>query len=67
MIDKENKISILNSMILNCETHINILLDDILNNPDGDVEGKPTRQSVLDEFNNKKNSLQEELSFVENN
>ena len=67
MINKEDKINILNNAISNYQTHIDILVNDILNNPDEDVAGKPTRQSVLDDFYIKRNALQEELSIVENN
>ena len=54
-------------MIDNYNIHINILSNDILNNPNDDIVGKPKRQNVLDEFYEKRNALQDELLSVENN
>lgn len=67
MINKEDKINILNNMISNYNIHINILSDDILNNPNEDVDGKPTRQSVLDDFYLQRNTILAELAIIENN
>jgi hypothetical protein len=67
MISKEEKINLLNNMIDNYNIHINILSNDILNNPNDDIVGKPKRQNVLDEFYEKRNALQYELLSVENN
>jgi hypothetical protein len=67
MIDREQKINLLNNVIDNYNFHINILSNDILNNPDEDVDGKTKRQDVLDEFYEKRNALQNELISVENN
>jgi hypothetical protein len=67
MISKQEKINLLNNMIDNYNIHINILSNDILNNPNDDIVGKPKRQNVLDEFYEKRNALQDELLSVENN
>ncbi len=67
MIDREQKINLLNNVIDNYNFHINILSNDILNKPDEDVDGKTKRQDVLDEFYEKRNALQNELISVENN
>lgn len=65
MTNKEDKIMILNNEIYNANIHITVLQEDILNNPNADVEGKPTRQSVLNEFNNIKAALEIELASVQ--
>jgi hypothetical protein len=67
VIDREQKINLLNNVIDNYNFHINILSNDILNSPDEDVDGKTKRQDVLDEFYEKRNALQNELISVENN
>lgn len=56
-IENENKIDLLNARISNLDIHINVLSNDILTNPDLDVIGKPTRQSVLEEFKSIKEAL----------
>ncbi len=52
-----DKIDLINAKISNLDVHILVLSEDILNNPEADVDGKPTRQSVLEEFQLKKNAL----------
>lgn len=56
-IDNTDKIDLINARISNLDVHISILSEDILNNPEADIDGKPTRQSVLEEFELKKNAL----------
>lgn len=51
------KIDLLNARIFNLDTHINILTEDITSNPESDIQGKPTRQSILEEFQARKLSL----------
>lgn len=56
-IDDTDKIDLINVKISNLDAHISVLSEDILNNPGADVDGKPTRQSVLEDFELKKNAL----------
>ena len=48
---------LLESKISNLNIHIEVLSNDISTNPDADVEGKPTRQSVLNNLNASKQAL----------
>lgn len=52
-------------MISNMDIHIEVLEEDIFAEPDADVEGKPTRQSILNDMYNKKTALQQELSAIQ--
>lgn len=61
-MDNLEKIQIINQRIDNINVHINILANDINDHPNEDVEGKPTRQSVLNDFMLKKQALLDELN-----
>lgn len=65
MLNKEDKIEFLNNMISNMDIHIEVLEEDIFAEPNADVEGKPTRQSILNDMYNKKTALQQELSAIQ--
>jgi hypothetical protein len=56
-IENNDKIVLLESKISNLNIHIEVLSNDISTNPDADVEGKPTRQSVLNNLNASKQAL----------
>lgn len=57
----EEKIDVLNNKIDNFNIHIGVLEKDILDNPNIDVEGKPLRQNVLNDFYAMKQAIVEEL------
>lgn len=59
-IDNQEKINIINNIIDNLDIHISILEQDILLNPDLDIEGKPKRSSILQDLYYKKQSLHNE-------
>lgn len=61
-----DKINIIDNKINNIECHIDILSQDIINNPNSDVEGKESRQSVLNRFKEKKIFLENELLALTN-
>jgi len=65
-INNEDKIVLIDIKIFNLDLHISVLNQDILDNPGGDVEGKPTRQSVLEEFQLKRNALVMEKEALTN-
>ena len=56
-IENNDKMVLLESKISNLNIHIEVLSNDISANPDADVEGKPTRQSVLNNLNASKQAL----------
>lgn len=64
-LTNQEKIEFINNKISNINVHIDILEKDILNNPNSDVENKPSRQSVLEDFYLKKNALVLELNALE--
>lgn len=51
------KITLLEAKIINLDIHINVLSNDLASNPQDDVDGKPSRQSVLEEFQLSKQAL----------
>lgn len=53
-------------MIDNLNIHINSISNDIEKNPNADVAGKPTRQSILEEFQLKKQALMLEKNTLTN-
>lgn len=64
-MNKEDKLIILNNIISNFNYHISILEEDIKNNPDADVPGKETRQSVLQDFILKLRVIENEKQMVD--
>jgi len=64
-LTNQEKIDFVNNKISNINIHIDILEKDILSNPNSDVENKPSRQSVLEDFYLKKNALVLELNALE--
>lgn len=66
MINNTDKINIINNRINNFNVHIDILTNDIKDNPDADVEGKLTRQYVLNDFISIKNALISEILVLTN-
>lgn len=65
-IELQDKINLINNRIENMNIHISVLENDIINNPDSDVEGKINRSQVLEEFKSIKNSLILELDLLTN-
>jgi hypothetical protein len=61
-----NKIDILDERLNNLQVHIDILTKDILINPESDVEGKPMRQTVLNDFISKKEAILAEKNTLTN-
>ena len=57
----EEKIDILSNKIDNFNIHISVLEKDILDNPNIDIEGKPLRQDVLNDFYAMRQAIVEEL------
>lgn len=55
------KVKFLQDYISGIDYSIGILKNDILENPNADLDGKPTRQSVLDDLKSQKSSLLEEI------
>lgn len=55
------KVKFLQDYIFGINYSIGILENDILENPNADLDGKPTRQSVLDDLKSQKSSLLEEI------
>jgi len=56
-MNNQEKIEIINKRIDSILPHILALENDIFINPYSDIEGKPSRQSVLEEFQLKKQAL----------
>lgn len=56
-MNNQEKIEIINKYIDSILPHILALENDIFINPYSDIEGKPARQSVLEEFQLKKQAL----------
>jgi hypothetical protein len=65
-ITLEEKINIINNRIDNINIHIEILQQDIVNNPDEDVEGKRPRAEVLNDFYLKRSAMLEEREALTN-
>jgi hypothetical protein len=57
----QEKIEFLQDYISGIEYSTSILENDILENPNADLDGKPTRQSVLNDLRSQKESLLEEI------
>ena len=66
MITNQDMIIIINNRIANIDFHIDILSRDTNDYPDSDIEGKPTRQSVLDELLVIKLALEQESLTISN-
>jgi hypothetical protein len=64
MEELEYRKSIILNLISNCDIHINVLEEDILKNPNSNIEGKTPRTEVLQDFYNQKNLLEQELSDI---
>lgn len=62
----EEKLEIIEDRVLNLDIHINILIQDIELNPGLDVAEKPTRSSVLEQFNREKSALIREKELLTN-
>lgn len=60
-----NKIDIVSKRINNLNVHIEELEYGLLNYIEEDIEGKPTRQSVLDDLKLKKAALSKELEMLQ--
>jgi hypothetical protein len=65
-IDTQEKINFLNNRITNLQVHIDILSDNVAEYPNTDAEGKPTRQSVLDDILNEKEVLLSQVQALNN-
>jgi hypothetical protein len=65
-IENKDKIGLLDLKISNLNVHIDTLSNDISINPEADVEGKPTRQHVLNEFQSIKEALLAEKQALTN-
>ena len=65
-ISLEEKINIINNRIDNINIHVEILEQDIANNPDADVDGKVSRLNVLNDFYAKKSILLQEKEALTN-
>ena len=65
-INTEEKINFLNNRISSLQAHVENLSADIVEYPEADVEGKPTRQSVLDDILNEKQALLSEAQALSN-
>jgi hypothetical protein len=65
-INTEEKVNFLNNRITNLQVHIDILSDNVSEYPNADAEGKPTRQSVLDNILNEKEVLLSEVQALNN-
>lgn len=59
--DLEKRKTLINNLISNFNFHIEALENDLEENPDSDIEGKVPRFTVLEDFYNQKNVLEEEL------
>jgi hypothetical protein len=65
-ISTQEKINFLNNSINNLQVHIDILSVNIIEYPEENVEGKPTRQSILNDILNKKEVLLLEVQTLNN-
>lgn len=65
MEELELRKNVILNLIYNCNVHIEVLENDIDNNPESDVIGKPLRQDVLEDYYNQKNVLEKELIDIE--
>jgi hypothetical protein len=65
MITTEEKINLLNDSINRIKEIISITEADILNNPEGDVEGKINRRDLLEDFIARKRALESELDSLD--
>ena len=65
-INLEEKINIIDNRIDNINIHIEVLEQDIANNPDADVDGKVPRLDVLNYFYAKKSILLQEKEALTN-
>jgi hypothetical protein len=63
-ISTQEKINFLNNRISNLQVHIDILSVNVVDYPEADVEGKPTRQSVLNNILNEKQVLLSEVQAL---
>lgn len=60
----EEQLTALQNKIDNLNIHISVIEKDILDNPEADVEGKPSRSFVLNEFILRKNALEAEKNLL---
>ena len=58
------KIEIIQNRIDNLDVHIFKLQQDILENPEADIEDKPLRRNVLEGFESRKTALLNEISSL---
>lgn len=65
-INLEEKINIIDNKIDNINIHIEVLEQDIANNPDADIDGKVSRLDVLNDFYAKKSILLQEKEALTN-
>lgn len=65
-INLEEKINIIDNRIDNINIHIEVLEQDIANNPDADIDGKVSRFDVLNDFYAKKSILLQEKETLTN-
>lgn len=65
MEELELRKNVILNLIYNCNVHIEVLENDIDNNPESDVIGKPLRQDVLEDYYNQKDVLEKELIDIE--
>ena len=61
-----DKIEIINNILLSIEPHILALENDIAQNPQADIEGKPPRSNVLLDFISKRQALELEKNSLTN-
>lgn len=64
-MDNIEKIKILKNKISNFQVHIDILINDIVKYPEADIDGKPTRQQILIDFQAKQSALNDFLSTLD--
>lgn len=64
MITNEEKIQFIQDFISGLNYSIGILEQDIIDNPNGDVEEKPTRQYVLNDLILQKSALLNEIETL---
>lgn len=65
MEELELRKNVILNLINNFNVHIEVLENDIDNNPESDVIGKPLRQDVLEDYYNQKDVLEKELIDIE--
>lgn len=61
IITNQEKIKFVQDYIDGIQYSIDILSNDIVNNPDGDIEEKPSRQAVLEDLIQQKTNLLNEI------